>query len=706
GAHQPEYLGLIADDILKHKGRVAITVGAAQPPEAHALAAVLNRALQSSGSAVRYVPEPDPDRPTHVSAIRALADEIDAGAVETLVILGGNPAYDAPADLNLAEKIAHVAVSVRLGQYDDETSRQCTWAVPQAHFLEAWGDAIAWDGTYSVAQPLIAPLYDGRTPGELLALLAGEKQPRAYDQTRRTFAERFGADDLERRWRHALHDGLVEESAPEPSLPAIVTSVDWDAALSNLSEGWEPLREDGDRFELAFYGEKLYDGRFANNAWLQELPGLLTKLTWDNAAVLSPADAQRLHVVQDDLVELEVGGRTLRLPVFVLPGQARGSIALALGYGRRAGGPVAMDAGFDTYRLRTSETMYASTGATLKRLRGTHKLATTQDHHAIQSDVGRKETQHRIPLLIREGTLKQYQADPKFVRHIGHPLPLVDGKPPQPFGDHEFEGKPRWAMAIDLAKCTGCSACVTACQAENNVPVVGREEVINGREMHWIRVDRYFKGDPSDANTLDVRHQPVTCVQCENAPCEQVCPVAATVHDQEGLNVMVYNRCIGTRYCLNNCPYKVRRFNWFFNHHGPSHPRNKDGWFQTKLTAVEKLVFNPEVTVRTRGVMEKCSFCVQRIAAVKIPARNERREIADGEIVTACQQACPADAISFGDLNHGSSRVARQHEHDRAYVMLEDLNIRPRTKYLAGLRNPVHEPAAAHDAGHAAEAHH
>ena len=707
GQHQPEYLAEIAEDILKHehRGRVSITVGAAQPPEAHALAAAINRALQSSGSAVRYLPEADGARATHSAAIRELTEAIDSGSVDTLVILGGNPAYDAPVDLGMAEKLGKVATTVRLGLYEDETSRLCTWHAPRAHFLESWGDALAWDGTYSIVQPLIAPLYGGRTSVELLATLAGDELTRGYDLTRRTFAERFGAVDWETNWRQALHDGVVAGSAPQAELPALVVDINWDAALSTLSEGWEPARDDSPTFEIAFCSEKLYDGRFANNAWLQELPGLVTKLTWDNAAMLAPTDARRLHVTQDDLIEIAVGGRTLRIPVFVLPGHARGSITLLLGYGRRAGGRVAAEAGFDTYQLRTSGAMFAATGATVQRIRGQHKLATTQDHHAIQSEVGTAATQERIPLLAREGTLKTYQTEPGFVKHFAHSLPVVNGEPIQPFGDHEFEGKPRWAMAIDLAKCTGCSACVTACQAENNVPVVGRDEVMRGREMHWIRVDRYFKGDPEDANSIDVRHQPVACVHCENAPCEQVCPVAATVHDQEGLNVMVYNRCIGTRYCLNNCPYKVRRFNWFFNHHGPSHPRNKDGWFQTKLTAVEKLVFNPEVTVRTRGVMEKCSYCVQRIAAVKIPARNDSREIKDLEIVTACQQACPADAISFGDLNNSSSVVARQHAHNRAYAMLEDLNIRPRTKYLAGLRNPVHDDTAA-AADHAAPEHH
>ncbi|MFQ5807389.1 MAG: 4Fe-4S dicluster domain-containing protein, partial [Phycisphaerae bacterium] len=381
---------------------------------------------------------------------------------------------------------------------------------------------------------------------------------------------------------------------------------------------------------------------------------------------------------------ITLGGRSLTIPVFPLPGHVPRSITLPLGYGRTYGGRVADGAGFDAYGLRTQQAWYIATGATIKTVSGSYKLATTQDHHAIASAVGVQEARKRVDALVREGTLDEYKQDPKFVPHRTRSLPLI-----QPFGKHEFSDKPRWAMAIDLARCTGCSACVVACQAENNVPVVGKDEVLMGREMHWIRVDRYFTGSPENAD-IQVVHQPVACQHCENAPCEQVCPVAATVHDEEGLNVMVYNRCIGTRYCSNNCPYKVRRFNWFYNHHGPAHPRSSGKLSRTDLTPIEKMAFNPEVTVRSRGVMEKCTFCLQRINAVKMQAKNEGRPIEDGDIVPACAQACPAEAIVFGDLNDEKSRVRQAHEHDRAYAMLEFLNVRPRNMYLANLRNPAH----------------
>ncbi|MFN0136189.1 MAG: 4Fe-4S dicluster domain-containing protein, partial [Phycisphaerae bacterium] len=364
--------------------------------------------------------------------------------------------------------------------------------------------------------------------------------------------------------------------------------------------------------------------------------------------------------------------------------------------------------GFDVYPLRSRAGFHIAGGATMSSAGRKYKLVTTQDHHGMVSSVTDKEYQERVPILVREGTLAKYKKDPKFVSHIGHSLPLV-----QMFQQQQYDG-PRWAMSIDLSKCTGCSACVVACQSENNIPVVGKEEVAMGREMHWIRIDRYFKGDPESAE-LKVIHQPVACQHCENAPCEQVCPVAATVHDEQGLNVMVYNRCIGTRYCSNNCPYKVRRFNWFYNHHGPKHPRNEDGWFQTKLTQIEKLGHNPDVTVRSRGVMEKCTFCVQRITKAKIAARNEdvnpsvfkqgqgADTIPDGTVVTACQQACPAEAISFGDLRIADSQVSKKHAHERSYAMLEEINVRPRTRYLAKLRNPLHDKGGAgdgHDGGH------
>jgi molybdopterin-containing oxidoreductase family iron-sulfur binding subunit len=595
-----------------------------------------------------------------------------------------------------------------------------------AHELEAWGDARAWDGTVSIQQPLIEPLYGGKTPIELLALLLGEESGRGYDLVRRTLKSKFaGAGDFEAAWKTALHDGVVKSSGWEAKSPAI-TVADWSKPLADLNGRWTPA--DTKSFEISFAQDhKVYDGRYVNNAWLQELPDPITKLTWDNAALISVADANRLGVRRDDRIEIALGSAKLSIPVCVVPGHAPGSITLPLGYGRAAAGKVAEGSGFDVNVLRSKSAFYYASGASIRVAGGSYALATTQDHHAMDTSVGNKETQRRVPELAREASVYDYDRDHKFAAKKGHQLPLV-----QMFGDydHVFKQTHRWAMAIDLSKCTGCSACVVACQAENNIPVVGKHEVQLGREMHWMRIDRYFISGKDDPDHSQVIYQPVACQHCENAPCEQVCPVAATVHDEQGLNVMVYNRCIGTRYCSNNCPYKVRRFNWFYNHHGPRHPRSRQGGktvFQTfdikntpnmlaetDLTDIEKMAFNPEVTVRSRGVMEKCTFCVQRIAHAKVLARNEQvsprhgvagsGEIPDQTVRPACQDVCPAEAIEFGDLNVKGSRVSQWHDHERSYVMLEEINVRPRNKYLAKLRNPLHDEGGAggaHGAEHA-----
>ena len=678
---EPQWVETIAKDLWEHRGRGVLTVGPRQPAEVHALAALLNAALGNAGHTVSYVDLPDPQRPTHLEAIRQFAQRVAADRDAVVVVLGGNPAYDGPADLELGKLLA-ARQSVHLSLFRDETSQVCKWHLPQAHYLESWGDACGFDGLASIVQPLIEPLYQGRSAIELLAWLCSGKPAGGYELVRRTWQGR-AKGDFEAAWRKWLNDGLIAGTA-WPAQPVAPAAADWQRIVAALQQSDE--QEAG--YELVFAADhKLYDGRYANNGWLQELPDPITKLTWDNAALISTIDADRMGLRRDDLVRIELAGRSLELPVCPVPGQAVGSITLPLGYGRRAGGQVLAGAGFDTYALRTTAGWHIAAGARVRVLKRSYRLATTQDHHAIASDVGDAETQVRAGELIREATLEEFKAHPEFARHVVHTPPLV-----QPFGEHEFEGKPRWAMAIDLARCTGCSACVVACQAENNVPVVGKDEVLMGREMQWIRVDRYFTGPLEQPDGIRVAHQPLTCQQCENAPCEQVCPASATMHDQEGLNVMVYNRCVGTRYCSNNCPYKVRRFNWFYNHHGPAHPRSNGPLDRTDLTAVEKLVFNPEVTVRSRGVMEKCSFCVQRINAVKIRARNEGRRIADGEIVPACAQVCPAEAIVFGDLNDEQSRVRRAHEDPRAYGILEFLNVRPRNVYLAGLTNPPGQP--------------
>lgn len=695
GAMQPPYLASIAKDLLEHKGKSVILCGPRLPAEAHALACALNEALGALGATIGYTEVDDGQRPSHLEAVAALAADASAGKIDTLVILSGNPVYDAPADLDMAAALDKIKNSIHLSLHNDETSQKCTWHVPLAHFLESWGDARAWDGTYSIVQPLIEPLYAGVTAIEFLGLIRdpAKTAPTGYELVRETFKARFaGAGDFESAWRKALHDGLVEKTAwPKNATP--LTRNEWGKVLDALNN---PVANKGDAFEVVFTADyKVYDGRFANNAWLQELPDPLTKITWDNAALVSPADAKRLGLRTTnygDKLAITVGGRKIEIAAFVLPGHAKGSITLPLGYGRKAAGKIADESGVNVTALRSKSGFHVATGATVSKLGLSHQLTTTQDHHTIQSDIGSREMEERVPReLIRSATQAEYKENPHFARHEGHALPqlqLFNG------ADYAKEGVHRWGMAIDLTKCTGCHACVVACQAENNIPVVGREEVDRGREMHWLRIDRYFNGEP---DAPQVVHQPMPCQHCENAPCEQVCPVAATTHDEDGLNVMVYNRCVGTRYCSNNCPYKVRRFNWFYNHHGPRHPRSNGVMAQTNITPIEMMGHNPDVTVRSRGVMEKCTFCVQRINAAKIAHRNEAltpslnspgAAIPDGEVMPACAQVCPAEAIIFGDLNLKDSKVAKAHAHDRAYPILDEFNTRPRNQYLAKLTNP------------------
>ncbi|MFO0837974.1 MAG: TAT-variant-translocated molybdopterin oxidoreductase [Phycisphaerae bacterium] len=674
-----------ARDLLAHKGASVLIAGDEQPPELHALCCALNEALGNVGQTVSYTPAPDAKRPAHVDAIAALVERLKSGAVDTLVLIGGNPVYDAPADLDLAAALAKVPNTIHLGHYRDETGRECRWHVNRAHYLESWGDARGYDGTVSIVQPLIAAIYDGKTPIELLALMAGDEVSNGYEIVRRTLRTRFAANatDFDVTWRGWLNDGVIRDTASARS-GAKLSGFGWVNSLIALAQSAKPA--EAGSFELAFRPDyKLHDGRFANNGWLQELPDPMSKLVWDNAVYVAPLDAKRLGIgAKGDSVKLEVGGQSLQMPAFVMPGHAAGSLTVTLGWGRTHGGAVSKGAGFNAYKLRTRENWhFAAARATASG--SNFELVGTQDHHAITTQVGSKELAVRADALIREVSAEEFAADPHDAMHgHTHPLPVAPL-----FQPHEYVGQ-RWGMSIDLSKCTGCSACVTACQAENNIPVVGKREVSRGREMHWIRVDRYFKGAPESASA---RHQPLTCHHCENAPCETVCPVNATVHDHEGLNAMVYNRCVGTRYCSNNCPFKVRRFNWFYNHHGPYHPRSgQSGEVPMKgvdVTILERMAFNPDVTVRSRGVMEKCTYCVQRINRAKIVYKNEKLEIPDGVITPACAQACPAEAIGFGDLAKVGSAVAAAHVDERAFSVLDELNLNVRTKYLARLNNPA-----------------
>ena len=686
GQTPPEWkrlLEAIADDLEGHRGGSLLVAGPSQPPEVHAAVHRLNAALDNAGQTIVYTQDPDPERPAHFEALRALVARMERGEVQTLLVLGGNPVYDAPADLAFAAAFSKVATRIHLSQFDDETSQAATWRLPQAHFLEAWGDARGFDGTYSIVQPLIEPLWGGRSKIELLAAIAGMEAPGGYDQVRETFKGLIAGEEFESRWRKCLHDGVLEGSA----WPAVTPQLVEKGPASQPPD--ENRKGEPGGLEIVFQRDaRVYDGRFANNGWLQELPDPMTRLTWDNAVLVGPATAERLGLAGEVLVRLTNGGRRIEAPVFIMPGQAEDTLAIALGYGRTAAGQVGGSArlevkpvGVDAYRLRRCEAPYFDGPATVELLGAVSRLAATQDHHAIDT-IALEGKARRLGQLVREATRGEYLAHPEIIAHALHLSGGVkEGELKSLWEEHSHDGY-RWGMSIDLAKCIGCGACVTACQAENNIPVVGKERVLEGRQMHWLRVDRYFKGSPEGPSVV---HQPVACHHCENAPCEQVCPVAATVHSREGLNDMVYNRCVGTRYCANNCPYKVRRFNFFYYHFNLEKPGN----------GVLKMAFNPEVTVRSRGVMEKCTYCVQRIQAAKIAAKNEAvasgdpgRRVRDGQVETACQQACPARAIEFGDLDDKKSRVAAAHGSDRAYGMLAELNIKPRTKYLARIRNP------------------
>ncbi len=668
-----KFIAAVAKDLLAHLGHSLITVGMGQPGHVHALAHQLNVLIQAAGHTVTYVADEDSSALGARESITALTEEMSAGSVNALVILGGNPAYNAADAGKFKSALAKVKTSYHLSLYRDETSRACTWHVPKAHYLESWGDARAYDGSVIIVQPLIAPLYNGKTPAEFVSAFLGDDQAQSRTLTKTTLTGMFGGVlGGEKQWRDALREGFVTGSAAPQVTPALrlltATPVDGKSLEAGASNG---------QLELTFWADShAYDGRFANNGWLQELPDFMTKLTWDNAAVFAPATAEALGVKHETLVRLKVGANELDVAAFILPGQAPGSVAVSLGYGRTEAGHVAgtvvgdvPSTGFDTYTLWQGRSEGFADALTVTPLGTKFKLGITQDHHSMD-DLAKQETRSRAGVIIREATLEEFTKNPKFVEERSEHPPLESL-----WKEFEYNEGHRWAMSVDLNACTGCNACVIACQAENNVPIVGKEQVIRGREMHWIRIDRYFTGD---VDAPQVATQPVLCQQCENAPCEQVCPVAATVHSHEGLNDMVYNRCIGTRYCSNNCPYKVRRFNFFNYHKNLENSRNQ----------VAKMVYNPEVTVRARGVMEKCTYCVQRIQNVKIVARNARRPIADGEINPACAEACPSECFTFGDLNDVNSAVVKTRQDPRGYALLEELNTKPRTVYLARVRNP------------------
>lgn len=681
---------------LRRAGRAGlVAVGACLSPVAHQLAHAINAKLGSVGSCVTYSEEPLASQDGCVDQLAHLSELLRGDVLETLVIIGGNPVYDAPSDipLNLRSDDSRPLTSIHLGLHDNETSQACTWHLPAAHFLECWGDGRAWDGTYTLQQPLILPLFEGKSPIELLGMLSGEPVDDGLTLVRATFDTQFSGA-TQQDWELALHAGLKSDSAF-----ALVN-----APTPAVDPKYLPVEANAD-WEVQFVADvKVYDGRFANSAWLQELPDPLTKLTWDNAAGISPSDADRLGINTGDVVRIAVANQqesnrvSVDIPIYVMPGHASGCITLPLGYGRRQAGHIGNGVGVDVYPIRRQSSSYVSNECEVTKTGEHRKLVSTQEHFLLDA-VG--ESAKRLRLgergkpgkIVHETVLPEFLADQHSIHgdaHAVHAAPLYD--PP-----NQFDSPHKWGMSIDLNACIGCSGCVVACQAENNIPVVGKANVAVNREMHWLRIDRYFKGD---INQPDVVHFPMACAHCENAPCEQVCPVAATVHDSEGLNSMVYNRCIGTRYCANNCPLKVRRFNYFDFH--ASDPRTPaKPWVgipdqqQTEdVSTLTKMVHNPEVTVRMRGVMEKCTYCVQRIVDARIAAKNEHsrglREsnlVADGEMQTACQATCPTQAIVFGDLNDPDSVVSKAKQNSRHYELLDGLNLGARTTYLGKIRN-------------------
>jgi len=647
---EQRWIDAVAAD-LRAAGRHALVIaGTEQPPVVHRLAHAMNAHLGGAGHTVVYRKPIRASQTQPAGTLAELTADLNAGKVQLLVILGSNPVYSSPADLKFTEALRKAPLRVHLGRYVDETGELCHWHVPQTHSFEAWSDGRSHDGTVSLIQPLIEPLFAGKSAHELLGAMSNQPDRSGYDIVRAHHQAQLDGSPFELRWRRILHDGFVRGSEHPPLTPPPLQQQPWPAA--------KPVPTTG--LELVFRNDPtVLDGRYANNAWLQELPKPLSKLTWDNALWLSHTDATERGLTNGQIVQISVGERKLEAAVWIMPGQPAGSLTLHLGYGRRGGGQVAAGRGFDAYQLRTTKHLHVQHGVELRPTNKTVALASAQMHGSME---GRD--------LVRSGCASAYQNDPQlFTRHEHKRLSLY---PP-----HEYSGY-SWGMTIDLSSCVGCSACVVACQSENNIPVVGKDEVLVGREMHWIRIDRYFGGEPDEPETL---FQPVPCMHCDNAPCEVVCPVQATTHHDEGLNDMVYNRCVGTKYCSNNCPYKVRRYNFF-------------GYSVEAIAPLDptqpsmRLLHNPDVTVRTYGVMEKCTYCVQRINYGRVDAKRDNRRIRDGDVMTACQAACPAQAISFGDLNDPQSEVSQRKSEPRNYGILAELNTEPRTTYLARLTNP------------------
>lgn len=653
------WLTALVSDLEAHHGASLVIAGDGQPAIVHALAHAVNRQLGNVGRTVEYVTPVEGEPVDQMTSLGELVNLMRQGEVKLLMVLGGNPVYNTPGEMEFGKAFDQVDFRVHLAHDFDETSFLSHWHIPAAHELEAWGDARAFDGIATIQQPLIAPLYGGRTAHDLIAVLAGHPERTAYQIIQQYWTRRLGSDGFLKRWNQAVHDGVVQGTRSESRTP------DWkfvDNKTPADPVSGRPSSGELSGLEITFCPDPtVWDGRFANSGWLQELPKPITKLTWDNAAFLSPTTAERLGVSNHELVELSLAGRTIRAPVWIVPGQPNDSIALALGYGRTQCGRIGKGIGVNTYTLRPARHEWFAAGVELKSTGARYQLSVTQNHHSME---GRD--------LVQVTTLAKFAQRPEFI-DLEHRHPEQS---PTLYPKYE-DSENAWGMVIDQTACIGCNACVIACQAENNIPIVGKEQVEIGREMHWLRIDRYYRGG---IDAPDTYFQPVMCVHCENAPCELVCPVGATVHSHEGLNQMVYNRCVGTRYCSNNCPYKVRRFNFL----------DYDSLFQYGGEQAPSLTLlrNPDVTVRSRGVMEKCTYCIQRISESKIEAQKQNRPIRDGEIVTACQQACPAQAIVFGNIRDRKSTVAKLKESPLNYSLLGELNTLPRTTHLARILNP------------------
>jgi len=681
-----KWITALADDLAANAGSSALTAGAQHKPEVHAAVAAINQALGNTGSTVHYLDVPHIDEQSSTEAFADVVAEMKAGNIDTVVMVGVNPVHTAPADLDFENALSNVDTVVDLSDYVDETSKKAAWHVNRAHFLEAWGDGYSYGGARSVIQPQIRPLHEGLSEIEFLNTIVSGSMTAGYDLVRDTF-QGYYRSGFDTRWTNILHDGI--DTTGNFNQVNVRLSSGFASAMnrakSNVSSttGMEVvIRPDA----------TLYDGRYANLGWLQELPDPMTKVTWDNVALMSPATAKSLGVEeagagQDDydVVEITVNGRSINIVAWVQPGHVDDAITLTAGYGREGIGRVASSyidytaGGVDVYPLRGTDNMLFAS-ANVSTTGDTYEIACVQDHHSLE---GRD--------MYRQAPISEYKKNPDFASFASvhtYEVPgmeaaeeMGEDQPISLFNEQTYpDYEPQWGMAIDLNSCFGCGVCVIACQSENNIPVIGKKEVKQGREMHWIRNDRYYVGD--DAESPQAVHQPVPCMHCELAPCEQVCPVAATTHSEDGMNQMTYNRCIGTRYCANNCPYKVRRFN-FFNYPKEYLTTGDD-------PDIIQMAMNPEVTVRFRGVMEKCTYCAQRVNRAKIEAKKETGspKPADGAVKTACQQACPADAIYFGDLTDDNSEVAQMKRNERNFQMLEELNTRPRTSYMAKLTNP------------------